>query len=31
MKAIEQYNGRDRRYGGVEKKEDGGTCLRQGF
>ena len=23
MKAIEQYNSRDRRYGGVEKKEDG--------
>ena len=23
VKAIEQYNGRDRRYGGVEKKEDG--------
>ena len=23
MKAIEQYNTRDRRYGGVEKKEDG--------
>ena len=24
-KAIEYYNGRDRRYGGVEKKEDGGN------